>query len=158
MNFAAEAAADPRAEAKPTPAAAASPYTLSKETQAVIDQIAEGKCTNNIVQLTVDKETCVISLKTALPFDGSSRADRVERVLKLAEEEGPSLFIFRVDLRSNTPEWALLAWAPGETVTHAERMFYFTALSWLSASVVSLAPVHEFYVTQKSEMPSFHWS
>lgn len=137
---------------------AKTPYVIAKETQAIIDEIVQGQCMHSIIQLVVDKDTCVISPKNKLPFDGCSRADRVERVLRLGRREGPSLFIFRVDLRSNTPEWALLAWAPADTVLYAERMFYFTALSWLSGSMVGVNPVQEFYVTREREMPSFHWS
>ncbi|KAL8436904.1 hypothetical protein Efla_002102 [Eimeria flavescens] len=134
------------------------PYVLSDEAKALLEQIQKGKCMHSIMQLSVDKETCVIEPKNLLPFDGCSRADRVDRVLKLAKKEGPSLFVFRVDLKSNTPEWALLAWAPTATVSEAERVFYFTALSWLAGSMGFTRKIHEFYVTNEQEMPSFHWS
>ncbi|KAL8443114.1 hypothetical protein Emag_006064 [Eimeria magna] len=137
---------------------AKTPYVISDEAKALIDEVKKGKCMYSIIQLVVDKDTCVISPKAMLPFDGCSRADRVDRVLKLAKKEGPSLFIFRVDLKSNSPEWALLAWAPADTVLYAERMFYFTALSWLSGTIGSVRKVHEFYVTQEHDMPSFHWT
>ncbi|XP_026192995.1 uncharacterized protein LOC34618248 [Cyclospora cayetanensis] len=133
-------------------------FGLSKEAQAVVEHIVQGKCKDSIIQFTVDNETSLISPKTSLPFDGCSRADRVERVLSLAKKEGASLFIFRMDLRSNTPEWAMLAWAPEGSVPYAQRMFYFTALSWFSRTLVNARPVHEFYVKCEHEMPSFHWS
>lgn len=53
---------------------------------------------------------------------------------------------------------ALLAWAPADKVSYAERMFYFTAVSWLSGTMVGSKPVQEFYVTDEREMPSFHWT
>ncbi|KAL8429665.1 hypothetical protein ACSSS7_006440 [Eimeria intestinalis] len=137
---------------------AKTPYMISDEAKAIIEQVKNGKCKHNIIQFVVDKDTCVISLKATQPFDPCSRADRVERVLKLAKKEGPCLFLFRVDLKSNSPEWALLAWAPSDTVLDAERMFYFTALSWLSGTIGIVRRFHEFYVTQEGEMPSFHWT
>ncbi|KAL8270030.1 hypothetical protein Esti_006022 [Eimeria stiedai] len=100
---------------------AKTPYFISDEAKAVIEQVKKGKCMHSIIQLMVDKDTCVISPKATLPFDGCSRADRVDRVLKLAKKEGPCLFIFRVDLKSNSPEWALLAWAPADTVINLKQ-------------------------------------
>lgn len=134
------------------------PYIISRETQIHIDQIVLGTAKESIIQLTVDKDTCVIAPKTSQLFDGASRADRMERLLALAEKEGPCLFIFRVDYKSNSPEWALLAWAPSNTVLYAERIFFFTALSWLSGSMINAKPAHEFYVTRKEDMPQFHWT
>ncbi|CDJ68290.1 hypothetical protein, conserved [Eimeria necatrix] len=133
-------------------------YTLHADVELLLDQIRQGTCKDSIIQLLVDPETCQISAKKTLPFDSSSRKERLNWILCSAKEEGPSLFVFRIDLRSNSPEWALLVWAPKSSLSVAERAFYFTALSWLSSSFVDTNLPREFYVTEEAEMPVFKWT
>ncbi|CDJ38558.1 hypothetical protein, conserved [Eimeria tenella] len=133
-------------------------YTLHADATLLLDEIRQGTCKDSIIHLLVDPETCQISVKGTLPFDGSSRKERLNWISSCAKKEGPSLFVFRTDMRSNSPEWALLVWAPKSSISVAERAFYFTALSWLSSSFVDTNLPREFYVTEEAEMPVFKWT
>ncbi|CDI81648.1 hypothetical protein, conserved [Eimeria acervulina] len=135
-------------------------FTFEKQTQSLMDSVSQRTCKENIIQLAVDLDTCIISTKKTIPFDGCSRKERLRLLLTMAKENGgPSLFVFRVDFRSNSPEWALLAWVPEDSVSYAERMFFCTALSWLSGTFVDArSPVREYYITEEAELPCFKWT
>nr|PUA84014.1 hypothetical protein TGBR9_384650 [Toxoplasma gondii TgCATBr9] len=46
-----------------------------------------------------------LSLEESLPFEGDSLDARFDRLAKLAVENFPRIFLLRLDVESNSPEW-----------------------------------------------------
>ncbi|CBZ52585.1 conserved hypothetical protein [Neospora caninum Liverpool] len=118
---------------------------LEEALEEKLATLASSACLDELVAISFNEKTCSLSLVEAFPFEGGSLHARFERLGKLACPDSPRIFLLRLDVESNSPEWAVISWTPAAVCSPCRRTFVDFAAWSLRSSLRFSRPVKEYY-------------
>ncbi|KEP61752.1 UNVERIFIED_CONTAM: hypothetical protein HHA_282090 [Hammondia hammondi] len=122
--------------------------TVEEALEKKLATLSSSACVDELVAVSFDETTCSLSLEESLPFEGDSLDARFDRLGKLAVEEFPRIFLLRLDVESNSPEWAVISWTPAAVCSPCRRTFVDYAAWFLRISLRFSRPVKEYYASK----------
>ncbi|EPT30370.1 hypothetical protein TGME49_282090 [Toxoplasma gondii ME49] len=123
--------------------------TVEEALEKKLATLSSSACVDELVAVSFDETTCSLSLEESLPFEGDSLDARFDRLGKLAVENFPRIFLLRLDVESNSPEWAVISWTPAAVCSPCRRTFVDYAAWFLRISLRFSRPVKEYYASKK---------